>query len=802
MPLYVKNKNRKTAYTSLIFALAIGMNILGWFDLRPVFGQAITPSIKQISLSASLFNAENRIIPNGTYEVRFGIYTKNRDTADPYPSNADTGSRLWEETQTVTVKNGIFRAFLGSVTPFPASINFETGDYYIGMRIGTDSEMVPRKQLGSVPSAINAQFLQGRTIGTTSGNIPILGNRGKLNIKNLPTGTGDKQLVLGNDSRLQDAHQQNTDTGTDAEVFNLGSGTAISCTNFDLTVSSSATPPALRYNGTTQAWQLSNNGSTFSDILSGSAGISGTGTNGYVAYWTGTDSLGSEATLATSRGGTGLDGSAAANGSLLIGNGSGYTLATLVAGSAGLTVTNGAGSVTLDVDTTTTGTTATTSSNSGLETMASGIRLLGGCSNDQVLAWSTSSVAWVCSNKTGGTSDWTSSGSVTYLTDTTDNVAFGGSTSTSSRFFFDVTTGNQILFEGTGADDTSETALVVTNPTADRTITFGDASGTVLLSSTTLLTLAGTSGSNQTLTSGDTLTIAAGTGITTTGGATDRVKIAATLGTSVDFTSEVTGVLPIANGGTNKALTLAAGAVVWTDADSFEVTAAGTSGQALISGGTTTPTWYAPTAGSVLFAGTSGILQQDNANFFWDDTNNRLGIGDTTPDASLDVDLSSTSTTAADEYGSYFTVSDTGVVTTGTDNTYGNYIDVTRTGASGGSIDSYGIRARVTADTGGSSDAHGLHMYVIGADRNVGANIEVVDTSTSGQVVGNWGTYVAVTDSGVVTTGSDTNTGQYIIVNRTGATGGTIANYGINASVTGDTGGTSTNYGLYVNASA
>jgi hypothetical protein len=33
------------------------------------------------------------------------------------------------------------------------------------------------------------------------------------------------------------------------------------------------------------------------------------------------------------------------------------------------------------------------------------------------------------------------------------------------------------------------------------------------------------------------------------------------------------------------------------------------------------------TAGSVLFAGVSGVLAQDNSNFFFDDTNNRLGIG-------------------------------------------------------------------------------------------------------------------------------------------------------------------------------
>jgi len=42
-------------------------------------------------------------------------------------------------------------------------------------------------------------------------------------------------------------------------------------------------------------------------------------------------------------------------------------------------------------------------------------------------------------------------------------------------------------------------------------------------------------------------------------------------------------------------------------------------------------------AGSVLFAGVGGVLQQDNANFFYDDTNNRLGLRTTSPERSLDV---------------------------------------------------------------------------------------------------------------------------------------------------------------------
>jgi hypothetical protein len=43
------------------------------------------------------------------------------------------------------------------------------------------------------------------------------------------------------------------------------------------------------------------------------------------------------------------------------------------------------------------------------------------------------------------------------------------------------------------------------------------------------------------------------------------------------------------------------------------------------------------TPGSVIFAGAGGALSQDNANFFWDDANNRLGIGTNTPAATLDV---------------------------------------------------------------------------------------------------------------------------------------------------------------------
>jgi len=57
-------------------------------------------------------------------------------------------------------------------------------------------------------------------------------------------------------------------------------------------------------------------------------------------------------------------------------------------------------------------------------------------------------------------------------------------------------------------------------------------------------------------------------------------------------------------------------------------------------GGTGTGT--ALTTGSVVFAGASGVYSQDNANFFWDDTNNRLGLGTTSPGFTLHVVNNST----------------------------------------------------------------------------------------------------------------------------------------------------------------
>ena len=81
-------------------------------------------------------------------------------------------------------------------------------------------------------------------------------------------------------------------------------------------------------------------------------------------------------------------------------------------------------------------------------------------------------------------------------------------------------------------------------------------------------------------------------------------------------------------------------------------------------GGTGTTTAF--TAGSVLFAGTSGTYSQDNANFFWDDTNNRLGIGTTSPATRIQISNDSTTLSA----NNFITIQNRGTNTTDNTNTY------------------------------------------------------------------------------------------------------------------------------------
>ena len=165
-------------------------------------------------------------------------------------------------------------------------------------------------------------------------------------------------------------------------------------------------------------------------------------------------------------------------------------------------------------------------------------------------------------------------------------------------------------------------ALTLTSQTNGFTIAGGTTPYTLTvsgnLSSATSLNLTGTV--NQITISGSTTL--------SSGGSVGTISIASTYPGQTSITTLGTiatgtwnaSIIGLAYGGTNSNLTASAGSVVYSNTTGLALSAVGTSGQALISGGAGSPTWYTPTANQIIFAGTGGILS-NSASLTWDATN-------------------------------------------------------------------------------------------------------------------------------------------------------------------------------------
>ncbi|MGE3762947.1 MAG: hypothetical protein AB7L94_11860 [Kofleriaceae bacterium] len=83
----------------------------------------------------------NGLSVNGPQVVRFRIYDA-----------ATGGAALHDETQTIETEEGAFTAYLGKESPLPLA-TFASGSVWLGISVGTDEEMTPRFELGTVPYA-------------------------------------------------------------------------------------------------------------------------------------------------------------------------------------------------------------------------------------------------------------------------------------------------------------------------------------------------------------------------------------------------------------------------------------------------------------------------------------------------------------------------------------------------------------------------------------------------------------------------------------------------------------------------
>ena len=102
---------------------------------------------KTMSYQAVLMNTDGSKINEGSYTILFRLYD---DTTDVQP--------LWEESQQIQVTQGVISVILGSINPLDLLFDQQ---YWLGISIGNESELVPRIALTSSPYALRARSVAG-----------------------------------------------------------------------------------------------------------------------------------------------------------------------------------------------------------------------------------------------------------------------------------------------------------------------------------------------------------------------------------------------------------------------------------------------------------------------------------------------------------------------------------------------------------------------------------------------------------------------------------------------------------------
>lgn len=121
--------------------------------MKKLFFLIIILSICAISYAAipHVINYQGRLTDkednplNGNFLVTFRFYEVQ-----------EGGTSTWEESHILSIRNGVFSALLGSITPL--NVNFDK-DLWLGIEVASDGEMTPRIKLASSGYAFNAEAI-------------------------------------------------------------------------------------------------------------------------------------------------------------------------------------------------------------------------------------------------------------------------------------------------------------------------------------------------------------------------------------------------------------------------------------------------------------------------------------------------------------------------------------------------------------------------------------------------------------------------------------------------------------------
>ena len=151
--------------------LCLVLFLSGLFFLKVPSTQAALGINRQLSYQGKLLDSTGTAVADGTYNIKFSLY-----------SVLTGGSPIWTAAGlvssptalSVTVTGGLFTVALGDTSVAGGSqnaltgINWNTDAIYLGVTIGTDGEMTPRRRLTAIPQAFNSEQLQGMSASGTA----------------------------------------------------------------------------------------------------------------------------------------------------------------------------------------------------------------------------------------------------------------------------------------------------------------------------------------------------------------------------------------------------------------------------------------------------------------------------------------------------------------------------------------------------------------------------------------------------------------------------------------------------------
>ena len=302
----MRKKTKKQSY-KILLATIILWSVFGFV------GRSQASITKEISYQGKLTNTSGVAVADGTYNMKISIYDA-----------VSSGNCLWTArgncstptAKSVTVSNGIFSIMLGESGDNALSLDFNSA-YWLGVTVGSDAEMSPRKKIGASAYAFNADLLDGldsKTSGAdahilatdSSGNIIVSGNtttnsnvyfNGTTYYIN-SSGTGNLNALTLNGNLTLSTHDIATDTTTGTKI-----GTA---TNQKLGFFN-ATPVVQQTGNVLTA--LSNLGLVTSPTLTSANVGLGNVENTALSTWAGTSNITTLGTIATGTWhGTAIDG--------------------------------------------------------------------------------------------------------------------------------------------------------------------------------------------------------------------------------------------------------------------------------------------------------------------------------------------------------------------------------------------------------------------------------------------------------------------------------------------------------------